>query len=231
MTACTRAFFGSQTWPGALTLSTVQFGSAAFGHRVQHQRDVCREAPFPRKLAGMVDFCMSLKKCSSMGVCTVSAMERRARASSPKLAARIAGLDAVDGGAQRAGVLRSAASAPGACEPSAITWARSAGLRDASTRERFALGVGQARARAHAEGIVDRPAAVSLSPFMLAAERLMNGLAKASASSRSTASRKRQQQQIAQAAMLDGALRAPLEEHQRAERARRGACGAAAGAR
>src|SRR5467141_450033 len=27
-TTCTRVFFGSQTWPGTLTLSTVQFGTA-----------------------------------------------------------------------------------------------------------------------------------------------------------------------------------------------------------
>src|SRR5579872_4526334 len=30
ITACTRAFFGSQTCPGALTLSTVQLGTASF---------------------------------------------------------------------------------------------------------------------------------------------------------------------------------------------------------
>src|SRR5579872_1519577 len=28
-TTCTRVFFGSQTWPGTLTLSTVQFGTGS----------------------------------------------------------------------------------------------------------------------------------------------------------------------------------------------------------
>ena len=58
----------------------------------------------------------------------------------------------------------------------------------------------------------------------------MNGLANASASSKSTASRSESSKQIAQAAVLDRALRAPLEKHQRAERLRRSSDGAAAGA-
>ena len=52
--------------------------------------------------------------------------------------------------------------------------------------------------------------------------RWMKGLAKASASSRISSRAQREQQQIAQAAVLDRALRALLEEHQRAERLRRG---------
>ena len=40
------------------------------------------------------------------------------------------------------------------CEPSAMTCARSLGLARVQHGERLALGIGQPRARAHAEGIV-----------------------------------------------------------------------------
>ena len=54
----------------------------------------------------------------------------------------------------------------------------------------------------------------------------MKGLAKASAMQQNHRQAEGQQQQIAQAAMLDGALRAPLEEHERAEGQRRGSMAA-----
>ena len=76
---------------------------------------------------------------------------------------------------------------------------------------------------AHAEGIVDRDdqhLAAARGAAGTADKRIGEGQ-RDQQDQQSHAQRK--QQQIAQAAMLDGALRAPLEEHQRAERMRRAA--------
>ena len=61
ITACTRAFLGSQTCPGAFTLSTVQFGSAFFTTGCSTSVTFAG-SDISSKLVGMSDFCMSLKK-------------------------------------------------------------------------------------------------------------------------------------------------------------------------
>ena len=97
------------------------------------------------KLAAMADLCMSLNRCSSMGVRTLSVIERIAVDSSPKLPRASLGW-----------MLATAArSVPGStvgwvstcsCEPSAITCACSAGLRESST-ERASLRASASRGR------------------------------------------------------------------------------------
>ncbi len=53
----------------------------------------------------MLSRCMSLKRCSSMGVRTLSAMRANGARQLAKAAAGVARLDAIDGRAQRAGIL------------------------------------------------------------------------------------------------------------------------------
>src|ERR1700730_7098606 len=51
-TACTRVFFGSQTWPGTFTLSTVQFGTGSLttGCRI---KETCARRANSLNLAGL----------------------------------------------------------------------------------------------------------------------------------------------------------------------------------
>src|SRR5574340_550176 len=79
MTACTRAFFTSQTWPGASTLSTAQFAAEESTTGCSERLTFAGSAR-SEKFAGISDLCMSLKKCRSMGPLTLSLKERRTRA-------------------------------------------------------------------------------------------------------------------------------------------------------
>jgi hypothetical protein len=145
-------FLGSHTCPGALTLSTVQFGTASLATGCRTSETFAGSAS-SEKLPGMADFCMSLKKCSSMGVRTFPQGAYGAREFAV-IRARIPRLHVFDGGTQRGRILRRLREHLDLrAERHHLRACRWVFARTARKAPR--ARVGQARSGAHAEGIVD----------------------------------------------------------------------------
>src|ERR1019366_5673743 len=77
--------FVSTNCPGACTLSTVQFGTAAAAPTRCSTSDTFPGITMSAKFPGIFDCCMSLNRSNSIGVCVVSAIARIPRPSSPNV--------------------------------------------------------------------------------------------------------------------------------------------------
>ena len=105
-----------------------------------------------------------------------------------------------------------------AAPPKEITWPRSSVAHGVDLIERGFFGVGEPVALAHAERIVDREHHGAAAVGAGDGGRVNVRTRERQHEQQHEQAAQREQQQILQPAMLDGALRAPLEEHQRAER-------------
>ena len=169
MTACTRGLFRIPDLARRVDAFDRPVRHGVLGDRMQHERNVAGKRQSPKSSRGIARLLHVAEQVQLDGrVNRCRASDRTARASSPKLPRESPGWT----------LSTAARSAPASCvgcvstcscEPSAITCTL---IRRAARRQhgqRFALGIGQPRARAHAERIVEHQQHRACSLAMLAA--------------------------------------------------------------
>ena len=173
-------------------------------------------------------FCMSEYNSTRSGNLSDWAMERSERDNSAKEVSRPEASDGVDGGIEGCLIVGDFADRLHA-DPKAITCALSPGRNPEIQR----FGGPFASARRVPARMLSELSIAMTEISSLCGPRWIRALCKdlrTPARSENQQRAEAKQHQVAQPAVLDGALRAPLEKHQRAERQRRASCASAAGA-